>query len=606
MYKFVLLSLALSGLHALPISRRLTKTHHVLPAGVQDGRPVPLPDSFRQGTEPLQRFIVDLNTGRVQDYISEMEKRTGLQSPSLGNGHGEMDRRHWLNENSVEDAPIQKNGEGWVRVEERATIPDGFRQGTEPSNRIPEGFRQGTERFMPIPDGFKQGTEPSLRIPKGFRQGTEPTDPADYRNTALLKALPGKQVNTIPDGFRQGTEPSNRIPEGFRQGTERFMPIPDGFKQGTEPSLRIPKGFRQGTEPTDPADYRITALLKALPGKQVNTIPDGFRQGTEPSNRIPEGFRQGTERFMPIPDGFKQGTEPSLRIPKGFRQGTEPTDPADYRITALLKALPGKQVNTIPDGFRQGTEPSNRIPEGFRQGTERFMPIPDGFKQGTEPSLRIPKGFRQGTEPKNPVDYREQSINTLPAKQLQPVQARFETSNDILSGFRPGFGPFMPVRDGDGPSNYIPASLRQQNRLANLNEQKTTQCKGEIISGRCYTFNPTRLPFLEAQDSCKRLSLNAELASVTSKDLHSRLVSMVTNGGKKEPVMTWLGGTVKNQRGSWLDGAEWGYSDWMPGQPSIHTDKPACVEMFRMDETWWSAVDCDLKRASICSYSVVV
>uniref|UniRef100_A0A3B4AQF5 C-type lectin domain-containing protein n=1 Tax=Periophthalmus magnuspinnatus TaxID=409849 RepID=A0A3B4AQF5_9GOBI len=189
--------------------------------------------------------------------------------------------------------------------------------------------------------------------------------------------------------------------------------------------------------------------------------------------------------------------------------------------------------------------------------------------------------FRQGTEP-----------------------LQFETSNDILSGFRPGVGPFMPVRDGDGPSNYIPASLRQQNRLAKLNEQKTTQCKGEIISGRCYTFNPTRLPFLEAQDSCKRLSLNAELASVTSKDLHSRLVSMVTNGGKKEPVMTWLGGTVK--RGSWLDGAEWGYSDWMPGQPSIHTDKPACVEMFRMDETWWSAVDCDLKRASICSYSVVV
>lgn len=30
-----------------------------------------------------------------------------------------------------------------------------------------------------------------------------------------------------------------------------------------------------------------------------------------------------------------------------------------------------------------------------------------------------------------------------------------------------------------------------------------------------------------------------------------------------------------------MDGSEWKYSDWMPGHPNIHTDKPVCVEMFK-------------------------
>ncbi|XP_053170291.1 lectin-like [Scomber japonicus] len=186
------------------------------------------------------------------------------------------------------------------------------------------------------------------------------------------------------------------------------------------------------------------------------------------------------------------------------------------------------------------------IPDGFRQGTERSMSIPDGFRQGTERFMSIPDGFRQGTEP------------------------------------------FMS-RQGTKPST---SRLRTRN----------VKCKGEIINGKCYQFNPKPLAFQEARASCRAITPNADLASVTSGDLHSRLVSLVTNGGKRSPPMTWLGGTVKNQKASWLDGSEWSYSDWMPGHPNIHTDKPVCVEMFMIDETWWTAADCEVKRASICSY----
>lgn len=44
--------------------------------------------------------------------------------------------------------------------------------------------------------------------------------------------------------------------------------------------------------------------------------------------------------------------------------------------------------------------------------------------------------------------------------------------------------------------------------------------------------------------SCKRLSSVGHLASVTSADLHARLVAMVTKV-KDDLVLTWLGGIMK-------------------------------------------------------------
>ncbi|XP_030265614.1 uncharacterized protein LOC115577006 [Sparus aurata] len=523
MFKVVLLLLTLSafaGLQARPLAvpRRLQKTYstYQLPHDFRQGtehydirRTVPA--GFRQGTEPSRRIIVDLNTGRMQEHISEMERRVDFTRTSLGNR--EMERRHWLTDEVTVDVPAERSGAGWVRVEELSAprLPDGFRQGTEPvlsASDVLSG--QETEPIHMVPDGFRQETEPIHMVPHGFRQETEP-------------------IHMVPDGFRQGTEPSSHIPEGFRQGTEPSFHIPEGFRQGTEPSSHIPEGFRQGTEPS-------------------SHIPEGFRQGTEPSSHIPEGFRQGTEPSSHIPEGFRQGTEPSSHIPEGFRQGTEPS-------------------SLIPEGFRQGTEPSSHIPEGFRQGTEPSFHIPEGFRQGTEPSSHIPEGFRQGTEP----------------------------SSHIPEGFR----------QGTEPSSHIPEGFRQGTEPStNGRKTQTVACKGEVINGNCYEFNPNQLAFQEAQALCRALAPNAELASVTSGDLHSRLVSLVTKGGKNNPVLTWLGGTVKNQQGSWVDGSEWSYSDWMPGHPNIHTDKPVCVAMFKMDESWWTANDCELKRASICSYPI--
>ncbi|XP_034470226.1 uncharacterized protein wu:fa56d06 [Hippoglossus hippoglossus] len=214
MFRSVLLLLAVSGLQAVPIAvpRGLQKTSstYQLPDGFQMGTEHdtdirrPIPDSYRQGTELSRRFLVDLNTGLVQDNIAVIR-------PSLGNGFGEMERRQWLTDEIPVDVPAQKNGGGWVRVEVHAAnhLPDGFRQGTEPHMSILDGFRQGTEPHMSILDGFRQGTEPHMSILDGFRQGTEPH-------------------MSILDGFRQGTEPHMSILDGFRQGTKPLKSIPDG------------------------------------------------------------------------------------------------------------------------------------------------------------------------------------------------------------------------------------------------------------------------------------------------------------------------------------------------------------------------------------------
>ena len=117
---------------------------------------------------------------------------------------------------------------------------------------------------------------------------------------------------------------------------------------------------------------------------------------------------------------------------------------------------------SIPEGFRQGTKSISSIPDGFRQGTEPMASIPDGYRQGTEPTFSMPEGFRQGTEP----------------------------MVSILDGFRQGTEPMMSFPEG----------FRQGTEHSSMAlGRRTPECKGKIIMGRCYQFNPTPLSFKDAQ-----------------------------------------------------------------------------------------------------------
>ncbi|XP_034031787.1 pulmonary surfactant-associated protein D-like [Thalassophryne amazonica] len=313
----------------------------------------------------------------------------------------------------------------------------------------------------------------------------------------------------------------------------------------------------------------IASLRRLQKIPLANQIADGFQQGTEPFGKLPVDLDASL--------GQEHMSERDTRAltGKGFGEMERRHWLKDeVHVEVPLQKNGGGWVRVeeyasshLASGFNQGTEPSHRIPDGFRQGTEPSHRIPDGFRQGTEPSHRIPDGFKQGTEP----------------------------SHRIPDGFRQGTEPVLTIPEGFRQGTEPSTSKFQIGSMA---------CKGEIINGNCYEFNPAPLNFHDAQSSCRGVAPNAQLASVTSGDLLSRLVSMVTGGGENNPVLTWLGGMVKNQKASWVDGSEWNYDDWMPGHPNIHANKPTCVEMFREDQSWWTTADCELKRASICSYPI--
>uniref|UniRef100_A0AAY4A8C3 C-type lectin domain-containing protein n=1 Tax=Denticeps clupeoides TaxID=299321 RepID=A0AAY4A8C3_9TELE len=124
-------------------------------------------------------------------------------------------------------------------------------------------------------------------------------------------------------------------------------------------------------------------------------------------------------------------------------------------------------------------------------------------------------------------------------------------------------------------------------------------CSGQIIDGRCYLFNPMILPFKDAEAFCKSFSPEGHVAAITSQELHSQLASLVTIASNG-PTLTWLGGIQKDEHYQWTDGSPWVYADWMPGHPDLQ--RGSCMEMFRMEGTWWTSVDCSLKRASLCSF----
>uniref|UniRef100_H3CYC7 Uncharacterized protein n=1 Tax=Tetraodon nigroviridis TaxID=99883 RepID=H3CYC7_TETNG len=146
MFRIVLVFLLLSGLQAAPLAV-LPKASFSLPDGFQQGSTQPdvfktVADGFRQGTEPSRRFLVDLNTGLVKEHISEMDRRAFI--PPLGKEKVVIEP--WLADDGPVDLPVERNGGGWVRVEDpSAQLPLRFRQGTEPQTSMPEGFRQGTE-----------------------------------------------------------------------------------------------------------------------------------------------------------------------------------------------------------------------------------------------------------------------------------------------------------------------------------------------------------------------------------------------------------------------------------------------------------------------------
>uniref|UniRef100_A0A8B9LLY1 C-type lectin domain-containing protein n=1 Tax=Astyanax mexicanus TaxID=7994 RepID=A0A8B9LLY1_ASTMX len=125
-------------------------------------------------------------------------------------------------------------------------------------------------------------------------------------------------------------------------------------------------------------------------------------------------------------------------------------------------------------------------------------------------------------------------------------------------------------------------------------------CNGVISNGKCYVFfsGPKKAP--DAEFFCQNNFQNGHLASVTSRYLHNQMMGLMDrNGGRRR---TWIGGLryLDTGRWIWLDGAQWGYADWLPGEPNNTAGVENCVEILSNGK--FNDMPCWDLRAFICSY----
>uniref|UniRef100_A0A8C9V1C4 Snaclec coagulation factor IX/factor X-binding protein subunit A-like n=1 Tax=Scleropages formosus TaxID=113540 RepID=A0A8C9V1C4_SCLFO len=206
-------------------------------------------------------------------------------------------------------------------------------------------------------------------------------------------------------------------------------------------------------------------------------------------------------------------------------------------------------------------------------------------RQGTQPSRRHLINLNTGLL----IDYVSEMDRHIGNLYVPP------SPNEFRQGTQNSQATLIDHRTGE-----VLKPVGEMQRSSTLTELRAAvaelKCDGEVINSKCYHFFSNPQTFDEAESTCGQLSPNGHLASVTSPDLHSRLVFMVTEANNG-PVLTWIGGVLQGDQLRWSDGSSWTYSDWMPGEPRTDAEKEKCLEMFEN-------ADCESKRAFICSYSI--
>uniref|UniRef100_A0A6Q2YYB8 C-type lectin domain-containing protein n=1 Tax=Esox lucius TaxID=8010 RepID=A0A6Q2YYB8_ESOLU len=571
MLKFTVLFLALSGLNAVPLRDDVVSP----PRGrLQDSKVLILPLSVpveerSQGTEPSSRFLMDLKTGLVKEHISEMERRVGHMYPSsvdkfrlgtknsqntlvdIGSRHiidhvGEMVRSVRLTPQEPVDVPVplpfQRRVGGWIRT-------DALYQSAPLVER-------------------RQGTEPSRRFLVDLNTGLV----KEHISEMDRRVAPEYSPSSV-DEFRQGTENSRKTLVDIRTG-RIINPIGE-----MERSVRL--------TPEDERLFRPEVENLSAPLAER-------RQGTETSRRFLVDLNTGLVKEHISEMDRRVVPEYSPSSVDEFRQGTE-----NSRKT-LVDIRNGRIINPIGEMERSVrlTPEDERL---FRPEVENLSAPLAERRQGTETSRRFLVDLNTGLVKEHISEMDRRVVPEHSLSSMDEIRQGTENSQKTLVDISRGHI-LHPVGEMERSMRLTPEDPRLMREEADTHSE--TECVGEIIDGRCYQFNPKPMTFSEAESSCRVLSQHGHLASVTNSDLHSRLVSMVKKA-TKSPVLTWLGGIVKDKQSQWADGSTWGYSDWMPGHPDTQTDKQTCLEMFRIDESWWTAVDCELKRASICSFPMV-
>ncbi|XP_066561869.1 uncharacterized protein LOC136750740 [Amia ocellicauda] len=553
-----------------------------------DYRP-PSIDLFRQGTQPSQAVLVDVRTGLIKNPVGEMDRTYGIAGPKAAPSaplRNDILQEELLATGQTNSHKYVKTDAGVKLLPGKAVPVEQRRQGTQPSQAV----------LVDIQSGL---TKPELREEQRHYKGP------DYRPPSI-------------DLFRQGTQPSQAVLVDVRTG---LIKNPVGEMDRTygiagpkaAPSAPLRNDILQeellATGQTNSHKYvKTDAGVKLLPGKAVPV--EQRRQGTQPSQAVLVDIQSGLTK-PELREEQRHYKGPDYRPPSIdlFRQGTQPSQAVlvDVR-TGLIKNPVGEMDRTYgiagPKAAPSAPLRNDILQEELlatgQTNSHKYVKTDAGVK--LLPGKAVPvEQRRQGTQPSQAVLVDIQSGLTKP--ELREEQRHYKGPD-----YRP---PSIDLfRQGTQPSQAVLVDVRTgliKNPVGEMERfTVSTACQGEMIKGRCYRFFASPQTFQQAESSCRQLSPGGHLAAVTSSELHSRLVALVTssNGG---PALTWLGAFNRQQIGhfEWTDSSPWGYSAWLPGEPSLQAGDN-CLEMFKMDEQLWSTVDCAVKRAFICSLPLVL
>uniref|UniRef100_A0A3Q3RXI8 Ladderlectin-like n=2 Tax=Mastacembelus armatus TaxID=205130 RepID=A0A3Q3RXI8_9TELE len=117
--------------------------------------------------------------------------------------------------------------------------------------------------------------------------------------------------------------------------------------------------------------------------------------------------------------------------------------------------------------------------------------------------------------------------------------------------------------------------------------------------GRCFTYVPREMTWADAQKNCQTLGGN--LASVRDKHEYGVIQKVISDS--KGTGLAWIGGSDAQQEGSWfwINGDNFKYTNWAPGEPNNHDGAQNCIQMNFADQKLWDDLHCKTPLPSICA-----
>ncbi|KAK3530176.1 hypothetical protein QTP86_017751, partial [Hemibagrus guttatus] len=406
-------------------------------------------EEHRQDTEPSKRFVVDLNTGLLKEYVGEMDIYNPVSHPE-------------------------------------------FRQGTQNSRVTLVNIRTGQQ--LPQLTEMQRRAEPLSQ----FRQGTEFSEPTlmELRKTQMMKSMEETKISiqeathktynpvSSPE-FRQGTQDSRVTLVNIKTGKQ--LPQLTEMQRRAEPLSQ----FRQGTEFSEPTlmELRKPQMMKSMENTKIS-IQKATHKSYNPASN-PE-FRQGTQDSRVTLVNIKTGnqlpqlTEMQRRAEplSQFRQGTEFSEPTlmELRKPQMMKSMEKSKVNKQEVTHKSYNPASN--PE-FRQGTQDSRVTLVNIKTGqqlprlTEMQRRAEplSQFRQGTEFSEPTLMELRKPQMMKSMDKSKVNKQEATHKSYNLASSPEF------RQGTQDSRVTLVNIKSGKQLPQLTEMQRRAEPFEIKQG---------------------------------------------------------------------------------------------------------------------------